>query len=95
MKPPNACRLFRVHRIDLLFIILVQYATLDLQRVGELAFLHREVVRQQGEAFDLLIMGQLLLQGVDALFHHVVDLLVGTQLLAVLKGDVMFTGILF
>lgn len=39
-------------------------------------------------------MSELLLESVDTLLHHLIDLRVGTELLTCLKRDVMLTGIL-
>ena len=85
---------FRVHRVNLLPIILVEHSPFELQRIRKLALFHREVVRQQRKPLDLLIVRQLLLKGVNALFHHLVDLWICTELLTVLEGDMMLTGIL-
>ena len=48
---------------------------------------------QEGEALYLLVVGQLLLQGVDALLHHLDDLGVSTELLASFESDAVFTGV--
>ena len=40
-------------------------------------------------------MGQLLLQGVYTVHHHLVDALVAAQVLAVLEPDAVLTGVLF
>ena len=82
-----------VHGINLLTVVLVEHAALDLQGVGQFAPLHREVMGQQGETLDLLIVGQLLLKGIDTLLHHLMDLRTGTELLAALKRNLMLTGI--
>ena len=67
---------------------------LYLQRVGYLAALKREVVGHEREALYLLVVGECLLKGVYALGKHLVDNLVGTQLLTVLEGYAVGTGIL-
>ena len=76
-------------------IVFVEHAAANLQRVRQLALLHRQVVGQQGEALHLFVVGQLLLQGVDALLHHLDDAWIGTELLTVLKTDAVGTSILF
>ena len=52
------------------------------------------MVGQEDETLHLLIMGELLLERIDALLHHLVHLRIGTKLLPGLKRDVMRTGIL-
>ena len=51
------------------------------------------MVGHQGEAFDLLIAGHLLLEGINAVGHHLHDALVLAQFLTVFECDTMFTGI--
>ena len=48
---------------------------------------------QKSEALYLLVMSQLLLEGVNALLHHRKNLRVGTQLLTILERNVLGTGI--
>ena len=48
---------------------------------------------QEREPFDLLVVCQLLLEGVDALLHHLVDLRIGTELLVAVERDMMLTGL--
>ena len=58
----------------------VDHASTQFQGVGYLTLLHREMMWQQREPLYLLIMGEALLQDVDAFHHHGVDLLVLAQL---------------
>ena len=83
-----------IHLLDLCLVVLVEHAPLDLQRIGQLAALQREVMGQQGEALHLLVVGQLLLQGVYALHHHLMDLLVLTEVFSREERDVVLAGIL-
>ena len=87
--------LFLIHRVDLLLVVLVEDATADLKRVGQFAFLHGQMVGQQREALDLFVVCQLLLEGIDALLHHIHDAWISTKLLAIDEDDAVFLGILF
>lgn len=86
--------LILVHLVDDIGIMLQEDIALYLQRVGYLAALKREVVGHEREALYLLVIGECLLKGVYALGKHLVDNLVGTQLLTVLEGYAVGTGIL-
>ena len=46
---------------------------------------------QEGDALDLLVIGQLLLQGIDTFLQHLLHLLVGTKILTTAKGDMVLT----
>ena len=50
---------------------------------------------KEGEALDLFVVGQLLLEGVDALHHHLIDLLVLAEVFAAFELDAVLTGVLF
>ena len=69
--------LFLVHLIDYGLVVLIDNGATHLQRIGQFARFHREMMGQQGETFDLLIARQRLLQRGNALHHHVVNLRVG------------------
>lgn len=46
-------------------------------------------MRQECDTLDLLVIGQLLLQGIDALLQHLLHLFVGTKILTTAKDDMM------
>ena len=52
-------------------------------------------MRQQRETLHLLIVCQLLLQGIDTFLHHLHDLRIGAKLLTVFKSNTVLTGISF
>ena len=84
--------LLLIHLVNLCLIVLIDNRAADLQRVGQLARLHREVMRQERDTLDLLVIGQLLLQGIDTLLQHLLHLLVGTKILTAAKGDMVLTS---
>ena len=45
--------------------MLSHHASLNLERVGQFAVLHAEWLGQQGKALHLLVVGKLLLQGLN------------------------------
>lgn len=57
--------LFLVHLVNQPLVVLCHYRAFQLQRVRQLATLHAERFGQEREALHLLIMGKLLLQGID------------------------------
>ena len=59
-----------VHRFNFIGEIPVEDIAFYLQSVGEFSFFHAEWMGQQGEALDLFVVGQGLLQGVDAGFEE-------------------------
>ena len=57
--------LFFVHLINQLLVVLCHNRTFQLQRIRQFPTLHAEWFRQKRETLHLLIMGKLLLQGID------------------------------
>ena len=57
--------LFLIHLVNLRLIVLVDDRTANLQCIGQLSRLHREMVSQEGDTLDLLIISQVLLKNLD------------------------------
>lgn len=57
--------LFLVHLVNQLLVVLCHNRTFQLQRIRQFPTLHAEWFRQKRETLHLLIMGKLLLQGID------------------------------
>ena len=57
---------FGIHLVYDVLEVFGHHGAAQFQRVGQLALLHAEGAGQEGEALHLLVVGKLLLQGLDA-----------------------------
>ena len=71
--------------------MLENYFTPHLERAGDFVSFHAEWLGQEAESLDLFVVGQVLLQGVDAFAEVVVNLWVVAEFFQRFVGD----GLLF
>lgn len=76
------CLRLSVHLFNLGSIALIDDPPLEFERIGHFAAFHSKGIRQEDEAFDFLVGGEFLLEGVDVLRHIGVDAGMGTQFFA-------------
>ena len=69
-------------------VILGDDGTLYLKRIGQFASLHGEWLGKEGDTLHLLVVCKLLLEGIDAVHHQVVDTLILTEFGHRRVGDV-------
>ena len=92
MSNQTVRRCLLIHLVDDVLIILIDDRAAYLQRIGQLSIINREMMGTEREALDLLVGRQSLLQRLDALHHHVVNLLIGAKLLPAFKLDAVSSG---
>ena len=82
-----------INLVDDILEVLGHHGTPQLQRVGQLALLHAERTGQEDEALHLLVVGKLLLKGLDAGLKQRQNLGMPQQVVHRSIGDALAVGV--
>ena len=89
VESSRRCPLLHIHALDLCGIAVVDHAALNLQRVGDFAFLHGKWLGQEYKALDFFVSRQILLQCFDVLRQILLHALIVAEFCTGFESDAL------